>query len=181
MQNTAGQSGLWCLSALPPEAGAMGFLNSVQVNLIVWMMRLSKGVTEDWGAYRMRIWRAARAALHRAGVDRWSTVWLQRYWAYSGHRARGIHQQYPTISAKLDAFRDKAWWEEERRKRGGLTHVRHYPRLMQMESRMDRVCGGQWRAVAFDRDLWRATENKWIQKEDLPWASGRQPSLEMPK
>ena len=177
MQRTVAQSGLWCLSALPPDKGAMGYLNSVQCNIIVWMMRLSKGKQEDWGSYRMRVWRAAGAALHRAGQERWSTMWLRRHWTYSGHRARGVDRECPVISSIFDTFRDRQWWEAERQKKNGLTHVKHFPRLMQMESKMDTVTKGPWRQVAVDRGKWRELETVWVDQEDLPWASGRQQSI----
>ena len=178
MQKTVAQSGLWCLSAFPPDHGSMGFLNAVQMNIIEWMMRLSKGQTGDWGAFRLRAWRAARAALHRAGQERWSTVWLRRYWKYSGHRAKGMDVATPVVSSIFDAFRDKQWWEHEKTKRGGLTHVKHYARLMQMESKMNAMTQEPWREVARDRERWREMEATWVSREDLPWASGRQASIE---
>ena len=180
MQRTAAQAGLWCLSALPPDPGGLGYLNSVQIQLIVWMMRLRKGAQEDWGAFRLRVWRAARAALHRAGEERWSTVWLRKYWRFSGHRARGLDRESPVLSSILDSFRNKQWWEAEKQKpKGvGLRHVRHFAKLMQMEGRLDFVAGGPWRCLARDRKAWADREQAWVEREDLPWASGRQPSLE---
>ena len=156
MQRTAAQAGLWCLSAIPPDSGGMGFLNSVQVQLIVWMMRLRRGASEDWGTFRLRVWRAARAALHRSGEERWSTTWLRKYWRYSGHRARGLEREYPPLSSILDSFRDKRWWDAEKTKpKGkGLRHVRHYARLMQTEGKLDSAAGCAWRDLARDREGW---------------------------
>ncbi|CAE7902753.1 pol [Symbiodinium microadriaticum] len=113
MQRTAAQAGLWCLSALPPDSGGLGYLNSVQIQLIVWMMRIRRGPSEDWGAFRLRAWRAARAALHRSGEERWSTTWLRRYWRFAGHRARGLDREHPALSSIIDSFRDKQWWDSE--------------------------------------------------------------------
>ena len=179
MQRTAGQSGLWCLSAFPPDRGGMGYLNAAQLQLIVWMMRLSRGRNEDWGSYRLRAWRAARAALHRSGEERWSTLWLRRHWRYSGHRARGADRESPVISSVIDGFRTKQWWEIEKCKpKGwGIRHVRHFAKLMQTEGKMDAAAGGPWRTVARDRGQWAQLEKDWVEREDIPWASGRQLSM----
>ena len=179
MQRTAAQAGLWCLSALPPDSGGLGYLNSVQIQLIVWMMRIRRGPSEDWGAFRLRAWRAARAALHRSGEERWSTTWLRRYWRFAGHRARGLDREHPALSSIIDSFRDKQWWDSEKLKpKGqGLRHVRHYARLMQMEGKLDSAAGGAWRELARDRVAWKAREDLWVEREDNPWASGRQLSL----
>ena len=180
MQRTAAQAGLWCLSAIPPDPGGLGYMNSVQTQLVVWMMRLRRGAAEDWGSFRLRVWRAARAALHRAGQERWSTVWLRKFWRYSGHRARGLDREFPVLSSILDSFRDKQWWDTEKLKPPGqgVRHVRHFARLMQMEGKLNLVAGGPWRMLARDRRAWAGKEEEWVAREDLPWASGRQASLE---
>ena len=49
MQRTAAQAGLWCLSAIAPDAGGLGYLNAAQLQLIVWMMKLSRGRTKTGG------------------------------------------------------------------------------------------------------------------------------------
>ena len=180
MQRTVAASAMWCISMIPPDRGALGYCNTVQIQLIVWMMGISKGANEDWGSFRMRAWRAARAMLHRAGVERWSTVWLRRFWQYAGHRARGGDQQHPVISSVLEGFRTKSWWEEEKRKPSSqrMKHVHHFARLMQIESWLDDAAGGPWRMFAKNRSTWKAWEANWISNLDPPWASGRQASLE---
>ena len=181
MQRTAAQAGLWCLSALPPESGGLGYMNAVQLQLIVWMMRLRRGPSEDWGGFRLRAWRAARAALHRAGEERWSTTWLKKFWGYSGHRARGLDRAHPPLSSILDSFRDRQWWvhEQTKPKGQGLRHVRHYAKLMQMERKLDSVAGGAWRTLARDRVAWAAAVGQWVEQQDIPWATGRQLSLQL--
>ncbi|CAE7247126.1 unnamed protein product [Symbiodinium sp. CCMP2592] len=174
MQRTVAASALWCASAFAPDRSAMGFLNSVQMQLVVWMMRLSKGSHEDWGAYRKRVWRAARAAIHRSGEERWSTIWLRRYWGFAGHRARGLEGDSPVISALFEGFRTKKWWDKEKLDPNGIKHPHHFARLMQMEGHLNRAAGGDWREVARDRARWREREAEWVRAQDLPWASGRQ-------
>ncbi|CAE7752980.1 pol [Symbiodinium sp. CCMP2456] len=178
MQRTAGQAAMWCLGALAPDSGAMGYLNSVQLQLIVWMMRISRGPGEDWGSFRRRAWRVARAALFRSREERWSTLWLRNYWRYSGHRARGVHRDHPALSSVFDSFRTKKWWDHEKANPWGIKHVHHYARLMMTEAKMNDAVEGEWRRVAQDRVAWRNAEQRWITREDLPWASGRQPTIE---
>ena len=88
-----------------------------------------------------------------------------------------MDRTHPVVSSKLDAFRNKQWCEIEKDKVKGLKHVRHYARLMLMEGKMNAAAGGEWRDIARDRRQWKG-EGTWITNEDIPWASGRQPSIE---
>ena len=51
MQRTVAASAMWCISMIPPDRGALGYCNTVQIQLIVWMMGISKGANEDWGSF----------------------------------------------------------------------------------------------------------------------------------
>ena len=84
LQRVVAGCALWCISAVPPDRSAMGLLNSVQTMLIGWMLRFFKGSDETWVQFRIRVVRGARAALHRSGTVRWSTLWLQRWWITQG-------------------------------------------------------------------------------------------------
>ena len=97
MQRVVGNTALWCICCLPPDAATMTMLNSVQLQSMVWLLRFAKRADEPWECFRQRAFRGARSALHSAGVERWSTLWLRRYWAFAGHRVQGhsaIHTSY---------------------------------------------------------------------------------------
>ncbi|CAE7294318.1 unnamed protein product [Symbiodinium sp. CCMP2592] len=154
-----GNSVLWCVAAFPPDRAAMGLMNTMQLQLVIWTMRLAKRSDEGWDAFRLRSFRSARAALHNCGQERWSTCWLRRWWRFSGHRSRSMLRDFPPLSAQLDAFRTLDWWEAQKRSTDGITHPHHYPRLMNMERAMHKASGGDWRVVAQDRKGWRGKEN----------------------
>ena len=177
LERTCGGAALWCVAALPPDRSALGILNACQMQLVFWAMRLGKRLGEGWENFHKRAYRSARSAIHAAGLERWGTTWLRRWWRFSGHRARGQLREAPPISSHLDGFRTLEWWQAEQRRRDGLQHARHYPKLMNMERAMDAGALGAWRVVAQDRQLWRAREQGFVDRLDLPWASGRQTQI----
>ena len=171
-------AGLWCLAASPPDNAAMGLLNAMQTMLLGWMLRLSKYPDETWLQFKQRSVRASRCVLHRWGFCRWSTLWLRKWWDYSGHRVRAVLSDSPPLSSLLDQFRTLSWWRRQQNsstgvKRGG----RHYAKLTIMEESMNKPCGGYWRDVAHDRGRWKGLRDIWVQQNDLPWTSGRQLAL----
>ena len=178
MQRVVGGTALWCICCLPPDAATMSMLNSVQLQLMVWLLRFSKRSDEDWATFRARAFRGARSALHTAGVERWSTMWLRRYWAFAGHRVRGTLRPVPPISSEFENFRTLPWWSHQKGLKHGVRHKgRHFPRLSTLEQRMDVVAGAPWRVLAYDRVAWKGKEPEWVALMDVPWASGRQLSI----
>ena len=178
MQRVVGGAALWCICCIPPDAATMTMLNSVQLQLMVWLLRFAKRRDEDWETYRARAFRGARSALHAAGVERWSTLWLRQYWAFAGHRVRSTLRQVPPISSDLENFRTLPWWSHQKSLKQGVRHQgRHFPRLSMLEQKMDRVAGSPWRLLAYNRREWKAREAGWIELMDVPWASGRQLSV----
>ena len=178
MQRVVGGTALWCICCIPPDAATMTMLNSVQLQLMVWLLRFAKRRDEDWETFRARAFRGARSALHAAGVERWSTLWLRRYWAFAGHRVRSTLRQVPPISSDFENFRTLPWWSHQKSLKQGFRHRgRHFPRLSTLEQKMDRVAGSPWRLLAYNRREWKAREAGWIEIMDVPWASGRQLSV----
>ena len=179
MDKIIGSSALWCISCFGPDKAAMSMLNSVQLQLLVWMLHLGKRNHEGWEEYRKRAFRSARSILHSAGCQRWSTTWVQRYWRFAGHRVRGLLHAVPVISSHYEDFRTLPWWETEQSKTHprGLRKKQHYPRLTNLEKLMNSVCGGPWRTYTHDRTRWRELEVAWVAAADIPWSSGRQLSI----
>ncbi|CAE7801742.1 pol [Symbiodinium sp. CCMP2592] len=176
-QRVVAGTALWCISALPPDKASMGLLNSIQAMLLGWMMRLYRAEGETWIQFRQRVIRSARSLLHSSGCLRWSTLWLQRWWDYSGHRVRGLLHPQPPLSAYVDEFRSLSWWRHTQKLKSGPRHGHHYARLTALEEGMNRVCQGPWRGAVHDRGKWRSLRACWIDQNDLPWASGRQLAL----
>ena len=79
MQRIVGATGLWCIASVPPDRAAMTMANSVQLQLLVWLLKLGRRGGETWLAFRQPAFRCARAVLNNAKCERWSTLWLRRY------------------------------------------------------------------------------------------------------
>ena len=179
MNKVVTNTALWCIAAFPPEPLGLRMVNSFQSVLMGWLLKLGKRSTESWIDFKKRVVRSSRAALWNSKVPRWSTQWLQKWWNYSGHRARSLLRSSPPISAFLDSFKTLEWWNNEKRKKDGIKHPgRFFPRLMTMEQKMDDICSGPWRRLAHNRKGWSALCVDWIQRHDLPWCSGSQTSIE---
>ena len=178
LQRVVGGTALWCSSCVPPDAAAMSMINSVQLQLIVWLLRFARRPNEDWEGFRQRAFRGARSALHSAGVERWSTMWLRRYWSFAGHRVRATLHEVPPVSSEFENFRTLPWWLHQQSIKHGVKHQgRHYARLTLLEQKMDAVAGHPWRNLAHDRRAWKGRESAWVDTMDVPWASGRQLSV----
>ena len=177
LERICGGAALWCVAALPPDRSSLGILNACQMQLVIWAMRLGKRNGETWECFHKRAYRSARLILHGLEIERWGTTWLRRWWRYAGHRARAQLHDAPPISTLLDGFRTLEWWQYEQKKKDGLHHTRHYPKLMNMERAMNAGAQGQWRVVAQNRALWREREQGFVDRQDLPWASGRQTQI----
>ena len=52
-----GNSALWPPAAFPPDRPAMGLLNTMQLQITIWAMRVAKRPDEGWDAFRLRAFR----------------------------------------------------------------------------------------------------------------------------
>ncbi|CAE7949425.1 unnamed protein product, partial [Symbiodinium sp. KB8] len=164
LERTCGGAALWCVAALPPDRSALGILNACQMQLVFWAMRLGKRLGEGWENFHKRAYRSARSAIHAAGLERWGTTWLRRWWRFSGHRARGQLREAPPISSHLDGFRTLEWWQAEQRRRDGLQHAR---------------CAAPWDwqpSLAYDsrQEVHYEDREGEIEPESPPWLRPRQ-------
>ncbi|CAE7946668.1 unnamed protein product, partial [Symbiodinium sp. KB8] len=159
LERVCGGAGLWCIAAFYPEKTAQHMVNSFQLQLVVYMMKLKRGTGEDWLTHRKRVYRAAREVLWRGTHKRWSTLWAERFWLYQGHVARGVHTAPPLACSLLSYFRDNTWWKAEQQNPHGERHRgQFYARLTIDENDMDAVAGGAWREKAQLRDEWRGAD-----------------------
>ena len=179
MEKVLGGTVLWPLAALPMDAASLGLLNNLQMQACMWMMRVAKKGDENWIQFRERAYRGARAIIHKWSKKRWSTLWLERWWNFAGHRTRCSLHDTVNAATVVDSYRTRTWWQEQQRLPG--TGVRHpgriFPKLMNLERDMDRVTQGPWREHTYNRQGWKGLLTAWIEQKDLPWASHRQPCL----
>ena len=169
LQRVVGGTGLWWIAAIPPDQHAMGLVNQTQVQCVMWMMRRGRRAGETWLEHHIRTSREARAVVHGYSEGRWSTIWLSRLWKYHGHVARGLCRQVPLASSLVNAWRDLSWWQSQQNKPDGVRRpARFFPRLTQLEKKLDSAAQGRWRDVAQDRALWREGEQRFVQQMDLP-------------
>ena len=61
-------------------------------------------------------------------------------------------------------------WKKHRR--------RHCPRLMGEQRDIPQNVEGEWLVAAMDKVYWASRDATWIERKDVPWASGSQFALE---
>ena len=180
MHKVVGGSMLWCVAAFPPEGQALENLNRIMFQLVIYMLRLRKGSHEEWIDFRKRGVRQARQVVNNHLGKRWSTCWLERFWGYQGHVARGLLETNAPGSAIMCYHRTANWWEHQQQRVGGLRHSnRFFPKMYPLERNMDAAAGEEWRMAAMDRQAWRVSMQTWIDRMDVPWCSGQQDALMM--
>ena len=122
---------LWCLASISPDQSGMTLLNGLQLQLVVWAMRVGKRGTETWLQFKQRAFRGAKQMVWKCLKRRWSTCWLERWWGFAGHRARGLDREVPCAASVIDDFRNREWWtwNQGRPVQERVQHPRHFPRL----------------------------------------------------
>ena len=87
-----------------------------------------------------------------------SLSWLDRWWSFAGHSARGVHREVPGAASIIDSYRAREWWLEEQSKATEMRiqRPRHFPKLSNLEKDMNLAAGGcYWTAIAGDRVRWQ--------------------------
>ena len=170
----------WCLGALVPTVQAQQLLNYFHFNCMRRMMGIKRGAGERWVDFEARSLRIARAKVFQMSGVRWGDKHLSAFWRYTGHLVRDGQQSNASVAGILAGFRDLVWWTRQGSLSHGVRHRRHFPFLMNTERRIARTTGDiAWRVAACNRAQWKGFEKQWILQEQIPWASGRQPSLMM--
>ena len=172
-----GGAALWYSSAITPTSQALSCINTLQLELLAKVIGFRRKTDESWLEFRLRSLRGARHVLHSHLMDRWSTVWLQRFWKYKGHIARALDRQHPPASSYMDSCRTLLWWKEKQR--NGLTHpAAFFPYHTREETALNNAAQHQdWRQVARDTTAWLQQMPRWISEMDVAWSSGRQLAL----
>ena len=179
LDRVVGGSALWAVAAKTPECSALQSINQLQLQCIVWMLRLRKGTDEEWVDFKQRSIRQARQTVCLHSASRWSSAWLSRFWGYMGRVARNLRSENPTCAGYMSAFRSYEFWEREQRRVGGMRHSgRFFPKLSKLDQAMNEVVGRSWRDGAQNRERWKGLAPTWISQQDVPWHSGQKFAIE---
>ncbi|CAE7778272.1 unnamed protein product [Symbiodinium sp. CCMP2456] len=120
-----------------------------------------------------------RGILFRHGItkkhpaaSRWSTIILEQIWGLLGHMCRG-----DPVGGQLLRWRCLAWWNANRPPHGNISHAGRFNAYMDIDRQITSVAGENWHEIAMDRGQWSGLLQTWLDKYDVPWASGRQTSI----
>ena len=84
--------------------------------------------------------------------------------------------RHPDDSAALLGWRDIRWWEEQQADLRGLRHPKRFNAMLSTERLLNQIAK-PWQQVAQRRVEWAHLEEA-FKRFDVPWASGKQTSLE---
>ena len=167
----------WCLGVLVPTPPAQRLLNFFHCNCVRRMLGIRRGKGELWVDFEARSLRMARAKIYEVSKLRWGDRHLQCFWRYTGHVVREGQRDGSSVAGLLAHFRTLPWWNEQQGE-GGVRRRRHFPFLMNSERKLAGVIGSpEWRVATANREQWQGFEKTWMQREGIPWTSGRQPAL----
>ena len=150
-------------------------LSSTQLQQIRRMMHPGRRPGETWEQWHVRTMRAARVALHKSQVPRWSSLLLQRVWDVYGHMARAELGGRPMLT-----WKNLQWWGEEVRKPRRERQYWHQGRFnahVDPERNIVKVAGEGWVQVAADLKSWGLLAGEFVTRFDVQWSSGQQGSL----
>ena len=167
-------SALYGAESWPAHQQLLRAANSLQALHIREMLHLRRRPGENWQEWHTRSLRLARVHLHREKGERWSTHILSRIWRLWGHLARGGEE----VTAMLK-WKNLHFWRGEQQK-PARQRVRHAGRFNpggDIERALESIAGTEWAAVAQDRQKWQQLQQTFVDRFDVPWASGRQQSL----
>ncbi|CAE7943307.1 unnamed protein product [Symbiodinium necroappetens] len=166
---------LYAAETWPAHQHLLRAANTMQATHYREMMHLHRRATESWGEWHVRTLRTARVHMHREGMQRWSTFILQRIWTLWGHMAQGGE----AVTDMLH-WKDLRFWRAEQRK-PARTRVRHAGRFNpggDIERALETIAGTSWGEVAQQRNTWQALQQQFVERFDVPWATGRQGSIQ---
>ena len=170
------QSALWACETWPCCDFLLRSANSLQTAQVRSMMRLARQAGESWCDWSVRSLRRARLAIHQSKTQRWSSFTLQQIWGLHGHVARR-----DPIAAAMLRWRNLEWWAIEQTipaAWGGHRHAKRFNPHLDVDRQISAVAGNAWQSAAQDRIAWDNICETFIDRFDVPWASGGQGQLE---
>ena len=89
--------------------------------------------------------------LHNNKMQLGDALFLQRYFKWAGHIARGGAKHVSVVYA----FRDQFWWEHQQTKKEGFRHAVANAHIHTWEGIMVEALGSCWKESAQNRERWQ--------------------------
>ena len=178
-EKTVQAAGLWNAGCFPIQRQGLQMLNACQHKLLRRLRGFKRAPGEAWLPWEIRTLRETRALMHHHGVQRWSTVSLQRIWNLWGHLAR-----HPSVARRVLFWRCLSWWRREQQNPRGARHPARFCPHTDPERKLQEAVDARerghvpWEEVAQDRQKWASLRETFVQLHDVPWASEHQVALE---
>ncbi|CAE7364098.1 pol [Symbiodinium sp. CCMP2592] len=165
---------LYAAETWPVNQRILKAANSLQAQHLRRMLHLDRRPTEQWAEWHIRSLRTARVYLQRGGWARWSTHILTKVWSLWGHIARGGEE----VNAMM-RWKDLRFWRAEQRKppKDRVSHAARFNPEGDVERALESIGGTHWSSIATDRTQWQLLTASFIDRFDVPWATGKQNSI----
>ncbi|CAE7690154.1 pol [Symbiodinium sp. CCMP2592] len=166
---------LYAAETWPVNQRILKAANSLQAQHLRRMLHIERRPTEQWADWHIRSLRLARLHLQRGGWNRWSTYILQQIWSLWGHMARGGAEVNAMVQWKNLAF----WRKEQRKPRSSrVNHAARFNPEADVERALESMGGTRWGEAAQDRAHWQSLSTTFVERYDVPWATGKQTSIQ---
>ena len=163
---------LWAVGACHPHEALLKGANSIQLMQLRQALGIPRRALESWVDWNQRSLRFARLVLAQKPELRFSSEMLKLIWRLYGHMAR-----HEDDSTALLRWRDHAWWEGQQADPQGARHPKRFNAMLNTERLLSQIAR-PWRQTAQNRVEWSRLEAAFIRRFDVPWATGKQTSLE---
>ncbi|CAE7690139.1 unnamed protein product [Symbiodinium sp. CCMP2592] len=165
---------LYAAETWPANQRLLRAANSLQAQHLRRMLHIERRPTEQWADWHIRSLRMARLHMQRGGWPRWSSFILQQIWSLWGHMARGGEE----VNAMLQWKNLEFWRKEQRKPRNSrVNHAARFNPEADVERALESVGGTNWGETAQDRVLWHQLSQSFVDRFDVPWATGKQTSI----
>ena len=178
MATTVTTSALWGCESWPTHHTLLTSANTTQYRLVARAMGLKRRPGETGSDHYQRQIRRARLAIFKNHHIRWSTHILQAIWKLHGHVARQCTAAPDNVAQATLQWRNLRWWKAEQAKPQGTRHASRYNPFLDVERYIVHTAGLRWQETAQHRPTWTLLQNSFVQAHDVPWSSGKQPSIQ---
>ena len=166
---------LYAAETWPVHQRILRAANSTQTQHLQGMLFLNRQPTEQWAAWQSRTLRSALVHLQRNKIERWSSYILKWIWPLWGHMARGGVEVNSIVTWKNMQF-----WRAQQQLpcKQRVTHASRFNPEANVERAIEAVAGTHCGAFAQDRQKWQELSLVFLEKFDVPWATGKQLTLQ---
>ena len=169
---------LWGCESWPVHHTLLAAANTAQYRVVARAMGLKRRPGETGADHYQRQIRQARLAVFKNHQTRWSTHILQSIWKLHGHIARQEGAAPDNVAQSTLEWRNLAWWKAEQAKPRGTRHAARYNPFLDVERYVVHTAGLSWQQTAKNRHAWTQLQTSFVHAHDIPWSTGRQPSVQ---